>query len=506
MAEAPRDQNHVPTALFESSSTPGLTLSGKINQSTGRILVDSAGGSTGTVTAIIIATANGLAGTSDGNPATPTLTLSTTITGILKGNGTAISAASAGTDYVAPGAITTSGLTMSTAKMLGRATAGTGAIEEIAVTGSGSAVLATSPTLVTAVLGSSTATTQSPSDNSTKVATTAYVDAAVLGQNFKEAVGAATTANLVGTYLNGSSGVGATFTYTATGVDTIDGVALTLGMRVLLKNQTSTFQNGIYTVTTAGALGVAGILTRALDANQSTSWKTGDSTFVTAGTTLSTTTWAYTGADAPTIGTDAITFAQTAGQGSFTAGNGISITGVSIAIDTSVTVDKTTAQTLTNKTLTSPILTTPALGTPASGVLTNTTGLPAASVVAGTLGTGAYTMDTRLTVPQILNADNAITATSNAATVTRANRNNVVTNNSAAGITITLSTSGATAGDMILVQSLPSSAVAQAITWVNTEVSDVTPSANLNASTTSPRTDGFKWNPLTSKWRCIATA
>ena len=50
------------------------------------------------VTAISVASANGLAGTSSGG-ATPSLTLSTTITGILKGNGTAISAASSGTDY-----------------------------------------------------------------------------------------------------------------------------------------------------------------------------------------------------------------------------------------------------------------------------------------------------------------------------------------------------------------------------------------------------------------------
>jgi hypothetical protein len=53
---------------------------------------------TGTVTAVSVATANGLAGTSSGG-ATPALTLSTTVTGVLKGNGTAISAASAGTDY-----------------------------------------------------------------------------------------------------------------------------------------------------------------------------------------------------------------------------------------------------------------------------------------------------------------------------------------------------------------------------------------------------------------------
>lgn len=47
MAQAPRDENFVPTALFESSTTPGLTLSGKIDQTTGRILVDGSAGGTG---------------------------------------------------------------------------------------------------------------------------------------------------------------------------------------------------------------------------------------------------------------------------------------------------------------------------------------------------------------------------------------------------------------------------------------------------------------------------
>jgi len=56
---------------------------------------------TGTVTAVSVVSANGLAGTSSGG-ATPALTLSTSITGVLKGNGTAISAATAGTDYLAP--------------------------------------------------------------------------------------------------------------------------------------------------------------------------------------------------------------------------------------------------------------------------------------------------------------------------------------------------------------------------------------------------------------------
>ena len=55
----------------------------------------------GTVTAVSVASANGFAGSSSGG-ATPALTLSTSITGVLKGNGTAISAAAAGTDYLAP--------------------------------------------------------------------------------------------------------------------------------------------------------------------------------------------------------------------------------------------------------------------------------------------------------------------------------------------------------------------------------------------------------------------
>lgn len=63
----------------------------------------------GTVTGISIATANGLAGTSDGNATNPTLTLSTSITGIVKGNGTALSAATSNVDYQVPIVFSTTG-------------------------------------------------------------------------------------------------------------------------------------------------------------------------------------------------------------------------------------------------------------------------------------------------------------------------------------------------------------------------------------------------------------
>jgi len=102
---------------FAYTTTPSNFMEGVItafSNSTMTVLVDLTGGSgtyaawavsvagnqgTGAVTAVSVVSANGLAGTSSGG-ATPALTLSTSVTGILKGNGTAISAAIANTDYV----------------------------------------------------------------------------------------------------------------------------------------------------------------------------------------------------------------------------------------------------------------------------------------------------------------------------------------------------------------------------------------------------------------------
>lgn len=548
-------------------------------------------------------------------------------------------------------------------------------------TGTGLLVFGTSPILTAAILGSSTATTQAPADNSTKLATTAYVDAAVLGQNFKEATKYATTGVLATVvYNNGSSGVGATLTAAGLGAISIDGSTPSVGDRILVKNQVSTFQNGIYTVTIVGTAGTVFVLTRATDTNTTGEFRTGDSNFNTSGTVNTSTTWAYTGVDSPVIGTDAITYAQTAGQGTVTSGNGITVTGLSVAIDTSVTVDKTTAQTLTNKTLTGPIMTAPVLGTPASGVMTNVTGLPAAAVLAGSFGSGAFVMSSSLQVVTIelgaatdttisrvsagllavegvnilssnatgvqtflttpssanfaavitdetgsgkvvfdtapvfsstisvtksiatgftttataagtttmditsteiqywtgsstqtiklpttsvlagarytivnqstgsitvqssgantivvlgagmsaiftavvatpttaanwdyllneyLGLNNAITASSNAATINLAYKTNTVTNNSAATLTITLPTAGAIDGETRIVRVLDSSAVAQTLTLVNTENSTVTPAATTNGSTTLPYTFGVQYNAGTSKWRVIASA
>jgi hypothetical protein len=68
------------------------------------------GGVSGTVTDVSVITANGFGGTVATSTTTPAITLNTNVTGVLKGNGTAISAATAGTDYQAPITLTTTGL------------------------------------------------------------------------------------------------------------------------------------------------------------------------------------------------------------------------------------------------------------------------------------------------------------------------------------------------------------------------------------------------------------
>jgi hypothetical protein len=168
-------------------------------------------------------------------------------------------------------------------------------------TGSGALVFGTAPTLTGAVASADPTTDLG-------LATKQYVDAVTAAINFHAPVKLATTSNLATTYSNGTSGVGATLTATGNGRGSIDGVNISTNDRILVKDQTTQLQNGIYTVTNQGGGGNAYILTRATDNDNTIEIKNGDVIFVTAGTANTGVTFVNTSTDPVTVGTTAITF------------------------------------------------------------------------------------------------------------------------------------------------------------------------------------------------------
>lgn len=107
---------------------------------------------------------------------------------------------------------------------------------------------------------------------------------------------------------------------TLSGTQTIDGVALVAGDRVLVAQQTTASQNGVYVVAT-------GAWTRATDADQSSEFTPARQIFVQQGTLYGFTTWGVGNTTAPVVGTDAISFVQVGGAAQYTAGNGLNLTG-----------------------------------------------------------------------------------------------------------------------------------------------------------------------------------
>lgn len=137
-----------------------------------------------------------------------------------------------------------------------------------------------------------------------------YADAIAASINIKNACYAASTGAYAATYANGAAGVGATLTNNAAlAAFTSDGTTPAAGSRILIKNQASSFQNGIYTVTVAGSGAVAWVLTRALDYDTPAEIYPGNLVPIANGTVNASTSWLET-ATVTTVGTDAITFLQ----------------------------------------------------------------------------------------------------------------------------------------------------------------------------------------------------
>lgn len=119
---------------------------------------------------------------------------------------------------------------------------------------------------------------------------------------------------------------------------------------------------------------------------------------------------------------------------------------------------------------------------------------------------GAQLTNSEVTQVNYLTSANAIVASGNAVTVPTTARMNTVTNNSAATLTITMSTSGAVDGQLIIVRIFDFSAAAQNIVWINTENSTVSVPAMTNGSATLFLSIGLIFNGKTNKFRCIALA
>lgn len=134
-------------------------------------------------------------------------------------------------------------------------------------------------------------------------ATKAYVDASRSGLDVKDSVRVATTANI-----------------TLSGTQTIDGVAVIAGNRVLVKNQSTASANGIYVV-------AAGSWSRSSDADTDAEVTAGMFTFVEEGTTNADSGWVLSTNNPITLGTTALTFAQFSGAGQIEAGAGLTKNG-----------------------------------------------------------------------------------------------------------------------------------------------------------------------------------
>lgn len=174
-----------------------------------------------------------------------------------------------------------------------------------------------------------TTDTSSAPSGTTKKYTLSEINNFILhsqGLTTYDAVRVASTTAFVVTYANGASGVGATLTNATTqAVLSIDGVTMVLGDRVLVKNQVSTFQNGIYTVTNIGSGATNWVMTRATDYDQASEIVQYGVVLVNQGTISAGLLYQETGAGPWTIGTTPIVFALYAV--SFGSGSVSSITG-----------------------------------------------------------------------------------------------------------------------------------------------------------------------------------
>ena len=334
-----------------------------------------------------------------------------TLTGYVKGTGTTPMTASA---------------TIPSTDITGLGTMSTQNASAVAITGgTASGLTITGSTINSSVIGASSAAAGTFTNvaMTTGTITTApttgndivnkdYADAIASGINFHQSCRLATTTALAAnTYNNGASGVGATLTANANGALSVDSVAVVVGNRILVKNEVTQANNGVYTVTQTGSAGAPYILTRASDFDTAGAGvdkiDAGDFFLITAGATQANTSWVQQTPLPITVGTTAIVFAQFGAPLVYSAGTGLTespaytfniantaVTAATYGSASQVPVFAVNAQgQLTLVTNTSIAIAAGAVSGLAASATTDTTN--ASNISSGTLGTarlsGSYT-------------------------------------------------------------------------------------------------------------------
>jgi hypothetical protein len=266
----------------------------------------------------------------------------------------------------------------------------------------------------TAVLTAGTISTTPSAAND--ITNKTYVDTLVAsGIHFHQPVRVESPINLNATYNQpGGAGVGVGATLTNAGTQValvIDGVTVSVNDRVLVYQQSTQTQNGIYVVTDVGSGATNWVLTRSSDAdtyviNSANGLSEGSTVFVRAGVTGAGETYTCNTSGVITFGTTNITFAQISSAQIYSAGTGLSLTNTTFSIaDTAVTpASYGTASSVGTFTVNAQGQLTNAVNTPiaigaaavsglAASATTDTTN--ASNITSGTLGTsrlsGSYT-------------------------------------------------------------------------------------------------------------------
>ena len=172
-----------------------------------------------------------------------------------------------------------------------------------------------------------------------QAATKQYVDTQVsAGIHFHAPARVEAPANLNATYSNGTAGVGATLTNAGTQAALVlDGVTVSVADRVLISQQTTQTQNGIYVVTSVGSVSTNWVLTRSSDADtyvnaSPAGLSEGSTVFVQQGTVNAGTVNTCNTVGTITFGTTNITFVEISSSQIYSAGTGLTLTGTQFSL------------------------------------------------------------------------------------------------------------------------------------------------------------------------------